>query len=215
MRPQLIGFKGACLPLAVWPVRKCCPERSISISRRIKKKLVFLSWRPLVKPLLSWSEWDSFGWASFHSVFLPQTWPAACRSQRSHIFTDDVCGDSSVRVFRGELGFKRNKPGGEVHMRLRCNLNAAWQLWMEPFLCFKFFMKHNTSLCGVYALCESAFIQDTSKRWRPFGDGWALIKLIVNPGGGAAIKQLDNEHKFQACVVPNELSSQKVIRRPL
>lgn len=52
-------------------------------------------------------------------------------------------------------------------------------------------------------------------RTRAFGDVWALIKLIVNPGGGAAIKQLDNEHKFQACVVPNELSSQKVIRRPL
>lgn len=35
-----------------------------------------------------------------------------------------------------------------------------------------------------------------------------LIKLIVNPGGGASIK-------LQACVVLNELNSQKVIWRPL
>lgn len=76
-------------------------------------------------------------------------------------------------------------------------------------------MKHNTLFCGVSTLCESFFFWDTSKRWQIFGDGWALIKPVVNPGGGAAIKQLDNEHKLQACVVPNELTSQKVIRRPL
>ena len=103
----------------------------------------------------------------------PHMWPPAIRSPRSHIFTDDVCGDSSVRVFHCKL--KSNK----LWLNSEENLNSAPRRRERSLFCLVF-IKSDTPFCGVFISLWSklTIVFRPLKRWRTFRDVQAWLNCF-------------------------------------
>lgn len=116
---------------------------------------------------------------------LPHSFPPVIRSPKSHVSTVDLCSDSSVGVFHGELELKT------LMIKLRRVCGSA-------LICVEI-------ANGGSLFC--AFVQDDEYSDVQASLTWASL--------GFGFKQLNDEYQPQTFVVFDGPNSQKVKRRPL